>query len=79
MEGAYSTLYIGAYPELVIVRECESGRKAFQSEQEGVNDYTAFRLEVLGARQVGPGVGHSAMPVGIVVWLSVPLGMPVKG
>ena len=69
MEGAYGTLYIGAYPELVFVRECESGQKAFQSEREGVNNCTSFRLEVLGVRQVGPGVGIAAVPIGLVVCL----------
>ena len=75
MDGSYGAHDIGAYPELLFVRGYESGRKFLWSELEGVNDYTSFQLEILGVCQVSSGVEFAAKPVGLVVCLSVSVGM----
>ena len=63
----------------MIWREYESGRGAVRKGREGVNGYTSFQLERLGARMLGPGVGRSALPVvGLVVWALGPLDLPVR-
>ena len=64
----------------MIGREYEDGWGAVRMGRAGVNGYTSFQLERLGARRLGPGVGQSALPVvGLVVWALAPLSMPAGG
>ncbi len=51
----------------VIGRKYESGRGAVRKGREGVNGYTSFQLERLGARRLGLGVGRGALPVLVLV------------
>ncbi len=64
----------------MIGREYEDGREAFHEGREGMNGYTSFQLERLGARGLGPGVVQSTLSViWLVVWDLVPRSLPGGG
>ncbi len=74
-QGAYGAQDVGTYSYQVFVQGFECTRQGLWPGRKGVNDYTALQLEILCVYQESTRIDFAAELVGLVLLLSVAVGM----